>query len=35
MSEEDYDKLVEAINSPPKPSQGLIDLMNRPSPWEQ
>lgn len=34
MSEEDYDKLVEAINSPPKPLQGLIDLMNRKAPWE-
>jgi hypothetical protein len=34
MSEEDYDKLVEMINSPPKPSQGLIDLMNRKAPWE-
>ena len=34
VSEEDYDKLVESINSPPKPSQGLIDLMNRPSPWD-
>jgi len=35
VSPEAYDKLVEAINSPPKPSQGLIDLMNRPSPWEE
>ena len=34
VSEEDYDKLVESINSPPKLSQGLIDLMNRPSPWD-
>jgi hypothetical protein len=34
VSEEAYDKLVEMINSPPKPSQGLIDLMNRPSPWD-
>ena len=34
VSEEAYDKLVEMINSPPKPSQGLIDLMNRKSPWE-
>ena len=33
VSPEAYDKLIEAINSPPKPSQGLIDLMNRPSPW--
>ena len=35
VSEEDYDKLIEAINSPPKPSQGLIDLMNRKAPWEE
>ena len=35
VSPEAYDKLVEAINSPPKPSQGLIDLMNRKSPWEE
>ena len=34
VSPEAYDKLVEAINSPPKPSQGLIDLMNRKAPWE-
>jgi hypothetical protein len=33
VSQQDYDKLVEAINSPSKPSQGLIDLMNRPSPF--
>jgi hypothetical protein len=35
ISPEAYDKLVEAINSPPKPSQGLIDLMNRKAPWEK
>jgi hypothetical protein len=35
VSPEEYDKLVEAINSPPKPSQGLIDLMNRKAPWEE
>jgi hypothetical protein len=35
VSPEAYDKLVEAINSPPKPSQGLIDLMNRKAPWEE
>jgi len=34
VSPEAYDKLVEAINSPPKPSQGLIDLMNRKAPWD-
>ena len=34
VSPEAYDKLIEAINSPPKPSQGLIDLMNRPSPFD-
>jgi len=33
VSPEAYDKLVEIIENPPKPSQGLIDLMNRPSPW--
>jgi hypothetical protein len=33
VSQQDYDRLMEAINSPPKPSQGLIDLMNRPSPF--
>ena len=35
VSRQDYDRLVEAINSPPKPSQGLIDLMNHKSPWEE
>ncbi len=35
VSPEEYDKLVEAINSPPKPSQGLINLMNRKAPWEE
>ena len=34
VSKEDYDAIMEAINSPPKPSQGLIDLMNRPSPFD-
>ena len=34
VSLEAYDKLVEMIESPPKPSQGLIDLMNRKVPWE-
>ena len=34
VSVEAYDKLVEMIESPPKPSQGLIDLMNRPSPFK-
>jgi hypothetical protein len=33
VSPEAYDKLVEAINSPSKLSQGLINLMNRPSPF--
>jgi len=33
VSRQDYDRLVEAINSPPKPSHGLINLMNRPSPF--
>ncbi len=35
LSAEDFDKLVEMIESPPKPSQGLIDLMNRKSPWNK
>ena len=35
VSEEDYDALIEAINKPPKPSQGLIDLMNRTPLWER
>ena len=35
VSKEAYDKLVEMIESPPKPSQGLIDLMNRKSPWDE
>ena len=35
VSPEAYDKLIEAINSPSKPSQGLIDLMNRKAPWEE
>ena len=34
VPQEDYDALVEAIENPPKPSQGLIDLMNRPSPFK-
>ena len=34
ISPEAYDKLVEMIERPSKPSQGLIDLMNRKSPWE-
>ena len=33
ISPEAYDKLVEMIERPSKPSQALIDLMNRPSPW--
>lgn len=33
VSEKDYDSLLDAINQPPKPSQGLIDLMNRTPPW--
>ncbi len=34
LSAEDFDKLVEMIESPPKPSQGLIDLINRKAPWD-
>lgn len=33
LSRRDYDKLVEVLNNPPEPSQGLIDLMKRPSPF--
>ncbi len=35
VSEEAYDAIVYTINQPPKPSQGLIDLMNRKAPWER
>lgn len=34
-TKEDYDKFMEMIDNPPAPSQGLIDLMNRKSPWEK
>ena len=34
VSVEAYDKLLEMIERPSKPSQGLIDLMNRPSPFK-
>ena len=34
ISSEDYDKLQEMIAEPPKPIPGLIDLMNRKSPFE-
>ena len=34
VSQEDYDKLQEMIAEPPKPIPGLIDLMNRKSPFE-
>lgn len=35
VTEEQYDALMDAINNPPKPSQALIDLMNRTPPWER
>ena len=35
VTKEDYDKLMEMLDNPPAPSQGLIDLMNRKSPWEK
>ena len=35
ISAENYDKLVEQMNEPPKPIPGLIELMNRKTPWEQ
>ena len=34
VSLEDYDRMVEMIENPPKPSQALIDLMNRKAPWD-
>lgn len=34
ISSEDYDKLQEMIAEPPKPTPGLIELMNRKSPFE-
>jgi len=34
ISAENYDKLVEQLNEPPKPIPGLIELMNRKSPFE-
>ena len=35
VSQDDYDKLQEMIAEPPKPIPGLIDLMNRKSPFEK
>ena len=35
VSQEDYDTLMEMIERPPAPSQGLIDLMNRTPPWSE
>ena len=35
ISPEAYDKLVEMIERPSKPSQGLIDLMSRKAPWDE
>ena len=34
ISAENYDKLVEQMNEPPKPIPGLIELMNRKTPFE-
>lgn len=34
VSQQDYDILVKSLEEPPKPSQGLIDLMNRKTPWD-
>jgi hypothetical protein len=34
ISTENYDKLVEQLNEPPKPIPGLIELMNRKTPFE-
>ena len=34
ISAENYDKLVEQLNEPPKPIPGLKELMNRKTPFE-
>jgi len=34
ISAENYDKLVEQLNQKPKPIPGLIELMNRKTPFE-
>jgi len=35
ISAENYDKLVEQLNEPPKTIPGLIELMNRKTPFEK
>ena len=35
ISAENYDKLVEQLNEPSKPIPGLIELMNRKTPFEK
>ena len=35
VSQKDYDALQKKLAEPPKPIPGLIDLMNRKSPWEK
>lgn len=35
ISAENYDKLVEQLDEPPKPIPGLIELMNRKTPFEK
>ena len=35
ISAENYDKLVEQLNEPPKPIPGLKELMNRKTPWDE
>ena len=35
ISAENYDKLVEQLNEPPKPIPGLKELMNRKTPFEK
>jgi uncharacterized protein (DUF1778 family) len=35
ISAENYDKLVEQLNELPKPIPGLIELMNRKTPFEK
>ena len=35
ISADNYDKLVEQLNEHPKPIPGLIELMNRKTPWDE
>jgi len=35
LSPENYDRLVEMLNEPPKFNQRLYDLMSKPAPWDE